>query len=164
MSAVPVDPAAILDALDPEQRAVAEALEGPVVVVAGAGTGKTRAMTHRIAYGVATGAYDPAGVLALTFTTRAAGELRGRLRALGVHRVQARTFHSAALRQAQYFWPEAHGQPLPPVADGIIGLIAEAARREGCAPRALSFVHAVHVVRRHLAFSPSDPGANERGL
>lgn len=131
MSAVPVDPAAILDALDPEQRAVAEALEGPVVVVAGAGTGKTRAMTHRIAYGVATGAYDPAGVLALTFTTRAAGELRGRLRALGVHRVQARTFHSAALRQAQYFWPEAHGQPLPPVADGIIGLVAEAARREG---------------------------------
>jgi len=131
VDAVPADPAAILDALDPEQRAVAEALEGPVVVLAGAGTGKTRAMTHRIAYGVATGAFDPAGVLALTFTTRAAGELRGRLRALGVHRVQARTFHSAALRQAQYFWPQAHGRPLPPVADSIISLVAEAARREG---------------------------------
>lgn len=127
---VPIDPAAILDALDPEQRAVAEAIEGPVVVMAGAGTGKTRAMTHRIAYGVAAGAFDPAAVLALTFTTRAAGELRGRLRALGVARVQARTFHSAALRQAQYFWPEAYGQPLPPVADSVISVVAEAVRRE----------------------------------
>ncbi len=128
---MPADPSEILDALDPEQRRVATALEGPVVVLAGAGTGKTRAMTHRIAYGVATGAFDPRGVLALTFTTRAAGELRARLRALGVHQVQARTFHSAALRQAQYFWPQAYGSALPPVADSVIALVAEAARREG---------------------------------
>jgi len=124
------DPDAILDALDPEQRAVATALEGPVCVLAGAGTGKTRAMTHRIAYGVAADAFDPRGVLALTFTTRAAGELRGRLRTLGVHTVQARTFHSAALRQAQYFWPQAYGTALPPVADSLISLVAEACRRE----------------------------------
>lgn len=124
----------ILEGLDPEQRRAALALEGPVVVLAGAGTGKTRAMTHRIAYGVATGAFDPSAVLALTFTTRAAGELRGRLRTLGVSRVQARTFHSAALRQAQYFWPRTYGHELPPVADNRIGLVADALRRERIAP------------------------------
>ncbi|MFT3877885.1 MAG: ATP-dependent DNA helicase UvrD2 [Propioniciclava sp.] len=124
----------ILDGLDPEQRQVALALEGPVVVLAGAGTGKTRAMTHRIAYGVATGAFEPTAVLALTFTTRAAGELRERLRGLGVARVQARTFHSAALRQAQYFWPQAYGNELPPVADHRIGLVADALRRDRLTP------------------------------
>ena len=95
----------LLDALDPEQRQVAEALRGPVRVLAGAGTGKTRAITHRIAYGVATGVYAPTEVLAVTFTTRAAGEMRARLRRLGAGGVQARTFHSAALRQLRYFWP-----------------------------------------------------------
>ena len=124
------DPEAILAGLDPEQRAVAEALQGPVVVIAGAGTGKTRAMTHRLAYGIATQAFAPRSVLALTFTTRAAGELRERLATLGVRGVQARTFHSAALRQAQYFWPQAYGNPLPPVADQRLGLVADALRRE----------------------------------
>ncbi len=70
----------LLDGLDADQRRVAEALIGPVCVLAGAGTGKTRAITHRIAYGVASGAYPPSRVMALTFTTRAAGELKGRLR------------------------------------------------------------------------------------
>ncbi len=125
-----IDPDAILAGLDPDQRAVATALSGPVVVIAGAGTGKTRAMTHRLAYGTATGAFDPRQVLALTFTTRAAGELRERLRGLGVPTVQARTFHSAALRQAQYFWPRAYGNDLPPVADQRLGLVADALRRE----------------------------------
>ena len=74
------DPDQLLEALDPEQRDVALALRGPVRVLAGAGTGKTRAITHRIAYGVATGVYNPAEVLAVTFTTRAAGEMRTRLR------------------------------------------------------------------------------------
>src|SRR6202034_158921 len=73
----------LLAALDPEQQAVALARSGPVCVLAGAGPGKTRAITHRIAYAVATGAVNPAQVLALTFTVRAAGELRGRLRGLG---------------------------------------------------------------------------------
>ncbi|SDB85918.1 ATP-dependent DNA helicase, Rep family [Raineyella antarctica] len=119
----------LLENLDPEQRAVATSITGPVVVIAGAGTGKTRAITHRIAYGVAQGAYAPTQVLAVTFTNRAAGEMRGRLQELGAHGVQARTFHSAALRQAQYFWPKAYGRPLPPLADNRYALVVEAARR-----------------------------------
>ena len=103
----------LLAALDPEQRQVAEALRGPVRVLAGAGTGKTRAITHRIAHGVAAGIYAPSEVLAVTFTTRAAGEMRTRLRTLGASGVQARTFHSAALRQLRYFWPHVHGTELP---------------------------------------------------
>ncbi|BAK36174.1 ATP-dependent DNA helicase UvrD2 [Microlunatus phosphovorus NM-1] len=123
------DPELLLAALDPEQRAVATALHGPVAVIAGAGTGKTRAITHRIAYGVAVGAYSPTAVLAVTFTTRAAGEMRGRLQQLGARGVQARTFHSAALRQAQYFWPKAYGGELPSVLDNRMSLVAEAAGR-----------------------------------
>lgn len=128
-SADPPSAEALLDQLDPEQRAVATGLTGPVVVIAGAGTGKTRAITHRIAYGCAVGAYVPTQVLAVTFTTRAAGELRGRLQQLGARGVQARTFHSAALRQAQYFWPKAYGRPLPRLADNRYGMVVEAARR-----------------------------------
>ncbi|WP_331251061.1 ATP-dependent helicase [Nocardioides sambongensis] len=121
-------PTSILDALDPEQRAVAEALRGPVRVLAGAGTGKTRAITHRIAHGVATGVYAPTEVLALTFTTRAAGELRQRLRQLGASGVQARTFHSAALRQLRFFWPQVHGTELPTLTESKLGLLAAACR------------------------------------
>ena len=124
-----MSPEALLERLDPEQRAVATSLSGPLAVIAGAGTGKTRAITHRIAYGVATGRYVPTAVLAVTFTTRAAGELRGRLQQLGVRGVQARTFHSAALRQAQYFWPRAHGGELPAVLDNRMSLVAESAHR-----------------------------------
>ncbi len=120
----------LLAALDPEQRQVAEALRGPVRVLAGAGTGKTRAITHRIAHGVATGVYAPPEVLAVTFTTRAAGEMRGRLRVLGAGAVQARTFHSAALRQLRYFWPHVHGTELPTLIESKIGLIVTAARRQ----------------------------------
>ncbi len=119
----------LLAALDPEQRHVAETLRGPVRVLAGAGTGKTRAITHRIAYGVATGVYAPTEVLAVTFTTRAAGEMRGRLRRLGAGSVQARTFHSAALRQLRYFWPHVHGTELPTLTESKIAMIAAAARR-----------------------------------
>ncbi|WP_127480724.1 ATP-dependent DNA helicase UvrD2 [Nocardioides pantholopis] len=124
------DPDQLLAALDPEQRRVAEAVRGPVRVLAGAGTGKTRAITHRIAYGVATGVYAPTEVLAVTFTTRAAGEMRQRLRMLGAGPVQARTFHSAALRQLRYFWPRAHGTELPSLIESKIGLLASAARRQ----------------------------------
>ena len=119
----------LLAALDPEQRQVATALQGPVRVLAGAGTGKTRAITHRIAYGVASGVYNPMEVLAVTFTTRAAGEMRSRLRALGAGGVQARTFHSAALRQARYFWPRVYGGELPQLTESKLGLIGNAARR-----------------------------------
>jgi DNA helicase II / ATP-dependent DNA helicase PcrA len=118
---------AVLDGLDPEQREVATALHGPVCVLAGAGTGKTRAITHRIAYGVRAGILQPSSVLAVTFTNRAAGEMRGRLRQLGAQGVQARTFHSAALRQLQYFWPKAIGGSLPRLVDRKIQLVADAA-------------------------------------
>ncbi len=129
-------PEAVLAGLDPEQRQVALAPRGPVCVLAGAGTGKTRAVAHRIAYLAATAQADPARVLAVTFTTRAAGELRARLRQLGqlapdagVDRVQARTFHSAALRQLTHFWPSTVGGSAPQVIESKIGLVAEAARR-----------------------------------
>lgn len=125
----PATEEALLAALDDEQRIVAEALLGPVCVLAGAGTGKTRAITHRIAYGVRTGAYDPARVMALTFTSRAASELRGRLHALGAGRVEARTFHAAALAQLNYFWPIVAGGPAPRVLEGKARLIAQAAER-----------------------------------
>src|SRR3954471_10278394 len=120
----------LLEALDPEQRQVAEALRGPVRVLAGAGTGKTRAITHRIASGVAQGLYAPTEVLAVTFTTRAAGEMRGRLRSLGAPGVQARTFHSAALRQLRWFWPTTYGGELPTLTESKIPLVAAAARRQ----------------------------------
>nr|BFD93163.1 ATP-dependent DNA helicase UvrD2 [Kitasatospora sp. Xyl93] len=124
-------PDAVLAGLDPEQRAVATALQGPVCVLAGAGTGKTRAITHRIAYGVRSGVYHPQQVLAVTFTARAAGEMRGRLRQLGADGVQARTFHAAALRQLQYFWPRAVGGPVPQLLERKVQLVAEAAGRCG---------------------------------
>jgi DNA helicase-2/ATP-dependent DNA helicase PcrA len=120
-------PEQLLAALDERQREVAQTLLGPVCVLAGAGTGKTRAITHRIAYGVATGAYDPQRVLALTFTTRASGELLGRLRGLGAEGVAARTFHSAALRQLHYFWPIVVGGTPPRVLEGKGSLLGQAA-------------------------------------
>ncbi|MEU1230862.1 ATP-dependent DNA helicase UvrD2 [Streptomyces sp. NPDC005828] len=126
---VPETADAVLDGLDPEQREVALALNGPVCVLAGAGTGKTRALTHRIAYGVRAGILQPASVLAVTFTNRAAGEMRGRLRQLGAGGVQARTFHSAALRQLQFFWPKAVGGELPRLLERKVQLVADAAAR-----------------------------------
>ncbi|UGQ14391.1 ATP-dependent DNA helicase UvrD2 [Yinghuangia sp. ASG 101] len=116
----------ILDALDPEQRRVAKSVDGAVCVLAGAGTGKTRAITHRIAYGVLTGVMQPMQTLAVTFTARAAGEMRGRLRQLGVPGVQARTFHAAALRQLQFFWPRTYGADPPRLVERKAPLVAEA--------------------------------------
>nr|WP_233557931.1 ATP-dependent helicase [Tessaracoccus antarcticus] len=117
----------ILDALDPEQRQVATLLDAPLVVLAGAGTGKTRAITHRVAHAVREGRYEAGATLAVTFTTRAAGEMRGRLAQLGVRSAQARTIHSAALRQCQYFWPTAFGSDFPPVLSNSFPLVARAA-------------------------------------
>ncbi|MER1996578.1 MAG: ATP-dependent DNA helicase UvrD2 [Arthrobacter sp.] len=121
--------ARILAGLDDEQREVATTLTGPLCVLAGAGTGKTRAITHRMAYGVHSGLYKPQQVLAVTFTARAAAEMRTRLRDLGAGGVQAKTFHAAALKQLQYFWPQTVGGPLPGLLDHKAQLIAEAARR-----------------------------------
>ena len=117
----------LLDALDPQQRAAAEALAGPVCVLAGAGTGKTPTIPHRIAYGVATGVFPPKRVMALTFTTRSAAELRSRLAALGAPGIAARTFHSAALAQLNHFWPQLIGAPAPSVLDRKAQLVSRAA-------------------------------------
>jgi DNA helicase II / ATP-dependent DNA helicase PcrA len=128
---VALDPDEILGALDDDQRAVALATRGPVCVIAGAGTGKTRAITHRIAYAAAIGTMDPQKVLALTFTARAAGEMRARLRSLGVPTVAARTLHSAALKQLLFFWPTVFGGRTPDLITSKSGFITEAIRRAG---------------------------------
>jgi DNA helicase-2/ATP-dependent DNA helicase PcrA len=99
-------PADFLAELDDDQRVAAEALLGPVCIIAGAGSGKTRTISHRIAHGIETGVYTASRVLALTYTNRAASELRSRMRDLGAPGVQVRTFHSAALSQLQFFWPQ----------------------------------------------------------
>src|SRR5215470_18553759 len=112
----------ILAGLDPQQLRAVQAARGPVCILAGAGTGKTRTITHRIAYAVHTGAVPASQLLAVTFTTRAAGEMRGRLRGLGVGGVQARTFHSAALRQLGYFWPKVIGGAPPQILEHKAGL------------------------------------------
>jgi len=121
----------ILAALDADQKAVALASRGPVCVIAGAGTGKTRAITHRIAYAASIGTMDPQKVLALTFTSRAAGEMRTRLRALGVPTVAARTIHAAALKQLVYFWPSVFGGRVPELMTAKAGFIGEAINRAG---------------------------------
>jgi DNA helicase-2/ATP-dependent DNA helicase PcrA len=105
-----VDP---LDGLNPEQRRAAEAVRGPVCILAGAGSGKTTTITRRIAQQVRTGAFAPQQVMAVTFTDKAAGELKSRLAALGVTGVRASTFHAAALRQLRHFAPDAVGRILP---------------------------------------------------
>jgi len=121
----------ILAALDQEQRAVATAVRGPVCVIAGAGTGKTRAITHRLAYAVDIGIVEANRILALTFTARAAGEMRARLRALGVPAIAARTFHAAALKQLLYFWPEALGGRFPSLLTSKSAFLGEALDRAG---------------------------------
>jgi len=121
----------ILAALDADQRAVALATRGPLCVIAGAGTGKTRAITHRIAYAAAIGTMDPQKVLALTFTAKAAGEMRARLRTLGVPTVAARTIHSAALKQLLYFWPSVFGGRTPDLMTTKTGFLTEAINRAG---------------------------------
>ncbi len=124
-----VDNQQILSGLDSEQLAVVTAIRGPVCVIAGAGTGKTRVITNRIAYAINSSVTDPTKVLALTFTARAAGEMRARLRVLGVANVAARTFHSAALKQLLYFWPYAFGGQFPSLLTTKSGFISQAIER-----------------------------------
>ncbi|WP_223878393.1 ATP-dependent helicase [Microbacterium radiodurans] len=120
-----------LSGLDEQQRQAASVLRGPVCVLAGAGSGKTRVITHRIAHGVDTGAYSPGRVMAVTFTAKAAGEMRGRLRSLGVGGVAARTFHAAALAQLNYFWPQLAGDSAPTILSGKVRVLAQAADTVG---------------------------------
>ncbi|PZG23594.1 ATP-dependent DNA helicase [Micromonospora craterilacus] len=122
----------VLAGLDPEQRSAVTAPAGPVCVLAGAGTGKTRAVTSRIAHRALTGEISARHVLAVTFTARAAAELRHRLALLGVAGVQARTFHAAALRQVRYFAPRLlDGRAMPELLDSKVRLVTLAAARAG---------------------------------
>jgi DNA helicase II / ATP-dependent DNA helicase PcrA len=116
----------LLADLDPEQREAVTNIRGPSCILAGAGTGKTRVITHRIAYAISAGVTDQSKTLALTFTARAAGEMRSRLRTLGVPNAAARTFHSAALKQLIYFWPYSLGGPFPKLITSKAGILAEA--------------------------------------
>lgn len=115
--------------LDEQQRAAVLAPSGPLCILAGAGTGKTRTITHRIAYLVGTGQFTADQILAVTFTSRAAGEMRGRLRQLGIAGVQARTFHAAALRQLAYFWPRHFDATLPELMPSKLRLVAQSLAR-----------------------------------
>ena len=124
-----MDPEAILATLNAEQREAAQAVTGPVVILAGAGTGKTRVISHRVAYAAASGVIDPKTALVVTFTEKAAAEMGHRLRALGLPQVQASTFHAAARRQLAHFWPEIHGRPLPDVLDSKLRIIGPLARQ-----------------------------------
>ena len=119
----------LLAGLDPDQRKAAAALEGPIAIIAAAGGGKTRTVSHRIAHGVAQGAFEPSRTLALTFTTKASAELGRRLEELGAGAVATRTFHSAALRQLQFFWEDTIGGPMAKIAADKGPLVSEALGR-----------------------------------
>jgi len=118
---------AILAGLNDAQQEAVTAIRGPIAILAGAGTGKTTTITHRIAYQVASGAFGPGRILAVTFTEKAAAELKARLARLGVHGVEARTFHAAALGQLSRLWPQHAGAPLGDILEAKAPLIASLA-------------------------------------
>ncbi|HVX68830.1 MAG TPA: ATP-dependent DNA helicase UvrD2 [Mycobacteriales bacterium] len=154
----------VLAGLDDEQRAAVTAPRGPVCILAGAGTGKTRAVTHRIAYQVLGGQVKPTHVLAVTFTTRAAGELRSRLRALGADGVQARTFHSAALRQLTYFWPRISAGARPTLLESKLPAVraaAAACRLTAAAPQQRDLASEVEWAKAGL-IEPSEYAARAK--
>ncbi len=119
------NPSEILAQLDDAQQAAVTNLKGPMAIIAGAGSGKTRTISHRIAYGIATSEYSESRVLALTYTNRAAVELRSRLRILGAPGVQVRTFHAAALAQLQFFWPQLTDSSAPKLVTQKSALVSE---------------------------------------
>lgn len=121
-------PGRLLEDLNPAQREAVEATTGPLVILAGAGTGKTRAISRRAAYAIETGAVPADQILLVTFTEKAAREMAERMAALGHPRVMARTFHSAALAQLRHFWPLRHGEPLPATLDSKARLLAPMVR------------------------------------
>ena len=129
MTGPTIDPARLLAGLDPAQVEAVRITRGPLVIHAGAGSGKTRVVSHRAAYAVASGDVDPRRILVVTFTDKAAGEMVARLGALGLPGIAARTFHAAALAQLRHFWPRHHdGAPAPAVLDSKIPIIGRLAR------------------------------------
>src|SRR5215218_2256068 len=125
-----LEPDRFLDDLDPEQREAVLATSGPVAILAGAGTGKTRVISRRTAYAIAMDVVPVDQVLVVTFTEKAAGEMVARLRALGLPGVTARTFHAHALSMLRHFWPSRHdGQPIPALLDSKLPIIGRLARQ-----------------------------------
>jgi DNA helicase-2/ATP-dependent DNA helicase PcrA len=123
------DPERLLDDLNDAQREAVLATSGPVAIMAGAGSGKTRVISRRTAYAIATDVVAAADVLVVTFTEKAAGEMVERLRGLGLPGVTARTFHAHALSQLRHFWPVHHdGAPLPDLLDSKLPLLVPLAR------------------------------------
>ena len=120
-----------LDELDSDQYEAATAPRGPLSIIAGAGTGKTRTITHRIDYLIDQGFVSPHQVHAVTFTTRAAEEMRERLRIMGAGSVQARTFHAAARKQLSYFWPRIAGDLPWRILDDKFRMVSRALRKTG---------------------------------
>ena len=114
----------LLADLDPAQREAVTQVRGPLCILAGAGTGKTRVITRRVAYALATEAVRPSDVLVVTFTDKAATEMRDRLAAAGRRGVSAFTFHAAALRQLRHFWPRIHGGDLPGILSSKVQILA----------------------------------------
>ena len=112
---IEVEPDTLLADLDPDQRAAVTITSGPVCILAGAGSGKTRVISRRVAWALATGVVRPRDVLVVTFTEKAAGAMAGRLANLGHRGVTAATFHAAALRQLRHFWPRVHGTEAPEI-------------------------------------------------
>lgn len=123
------DASALLEGLNDAQRTAVVAVSGPVVILAGAGTGKTRVVSRRAAYAIATGAISASDVLVVTFTDKAAGEMAARLTGLGQPGVTARTFHAQALSQLGYFWPSRHdGAAMPEILASKIPIVGRLAR------------------------------------
>jgi DNA helicase-2/ATP-dependent DNA helicase PcrA len=119
----------LLADLNGAQREAVLVTRGPLAILAGAGTGKTRTISHRTAYAIATGDVAADQALVVTFTDKAATEMVERLRTLGLPGVTARTFHAHALSQLRHFWPSRHdGASLPEVLDSKIPLIGRLAR------------------------------------
>jgi DNA helicase II / ATP-dependent DNA helicase PcrA len=114
----------LLDGLNEAQRRAVTTDAAPLCILAGAGSGKTRVLTRRIAWRIAQGRADPRHVLALTFTRKAAGELSSRLSALGVRdQVAAGTFHAIAYAQLRRRWAD-RGERPPSLVDRKVRLLA----------------------------------------
>ena len=123
MTATPA-PERLLEDLNPSQRDAVTTTSGPLAIIAGAGSGKTRVISRRAAYAIETGAIPADQILLVTFTDKAAGEMVDRMTALGHRGVLARTFHAAALAQLRHFWPSRHdGAPLPAILDSKLRLL-----------------------------------------
>ncbi len=118
------NPDRLLEDLNASQREAVTTTSGPLAIVAGAGSGKTRVISRRAAYAIETGAIPADQILLVTFTDKAAGEMSQRMVSLGHRGVMARTFHAAALAQLRHFWPSRHdGASLPSILDSKLRLL-----------------------------------------